>query len=51
MINQIFKKKKLKINVLFYNQLADGTVGGGVNQEGINFYNNFINELIQNGMN
>ena len=35
----------------FYNQHADGTVAGGVNQEGINFYNNFINELIQNGMN
>lgn len=30
-------------------ELADGTVGGGVNQGQINFYNSFINELIQNG--
>ncbi|GMY13145.1 beta-glucosidase 13-like [Fagus crenata] len=30
--------------------LPDGTVGGGVNHEGINFYNSFINELIQNGI-
>lgn len=24
-------------------------MSGGVNQEGIDFYNNFINELLQNG--
>ncbi|KAL4653165.1 hypothetical protein ACB092_01G283300 [Castanea dentata] len=30
--------------------LPDGTVAGGVNQEGINFYNSFINELIKNGI-
>ena len=39
---------------MFYyiiNLHADGTVAGGVNQEGINFYNSFINELIKNGMN
>ena len=27
-----------------------GTVSGGVNQEGFDFYNNFFNELLQNGM-
>ncbi|KAM3713355.1 hypothetical protein ACJW31_01G248900 [Castanea mollissima] len=30
--------------------LPDGTVAGGINQEGINFYNNLINELIKNGI-
>ncbi|KAK1399480.1 Beta-glucosidase 24 [Heracleum sosnowskyi] len=30
--------------------LPDGTVGGGINQEGINFYNNLIDELIKNGI-
>ncbi|XP_030953641.1 beta-glucosidase 13-like [Quercus lobata] len=30
--------------------LPDGTVDGGINQEGINFYNNLINELIKNGI-
>lgn len=30
--------------------LPDGTVGGGINQEGIDFYNNFIDELIKNGI-
>ncbi|XP_050256644.1 beta-glucosidase 13-like [Quercus robur] len=30
--------------------LPKGTVSGGVNQEGIDFYNNFINELLQNGI-
>ncbi|KAL3526310.1 hypothetical protein ACH5RR_010966 [Cinchona calisaya] len=30
--------------------LPDGTVSGGINQEGIDFYNNFINELIKNGI-
>ncbi|XP_030953642.1 beta-glucosidase 13-like [Quercus lobata] len=30
--------------------LPDGTIDGGINQEGINFYNNLINELIKNGI-
>ncbi|KAM7486323.1 hypothetical protein LguiA_002332 [Lonicera macranthoides] len=30
--------------------LPDGTVKGGINQKGIDFYNNLINELIQNGI-
>lgn len=42
---------KYEIYVLSHNQLADGTVDGVINQEGINFYNNLINELIKNGMN
>ena len=29
----------------------DGTLKGGINQEGINFYNNLIDELLENGMN
>ena len=28
----------------------DGTLEGGVNQEGIDFYNNLIDELLANGM-
>lgn len=30
---------------------ADGTVKGGINQKGIDHYNNFIDELIANGKN
>ncbi|OVA13723.1 Glycoside hydrolase [Macleaya cordata] len=30
--------------------LPNGSLKGGVNQEGIDFYNNLINELIQNGI-
>ncbi|XP_050380591.1 beta-glucosidase 24-like [Argentina anserina] len=30
--------------------LPDGTIDGGINQEGIDFYNNFIDELIANGI-
>ncbi|KAL8097661.1 hypothetical protein AgCh_030688 [Apium graveolens] len=30
--------------------LPGGTVSGGINQEGIDFYNNFIDELIKNGI-
>ncbi|XP_059645352.1 beta-glucosidase 13-like isoform X2 [Cornus florida] len=30
--------------------LPDGTVSGGINHEGIDFYNNFIHELIRNGI-
>lgn len=34
----------------FRDQFSDGTIDGGINQEGIDFYNNFIDELIANGM-
>ncbi|TYI71356.1 hypothetical protein E1A91_D08G288700v1, partial [Gossypium mustelinum] len=30
--------------------LPDGTLGGGINQEGINHYNSFIDDLIKNGI-
>ncbi|KAM5581944.1 hypothetical protein ABKV19_010924 [Rosa sericea] len=30
--------------------LPEGTIDGGINQEGIDFYNNFIDELIANGI-
>lgn len=30
--------------------LAEGTLAGGINQEGIDYYNNLINELLENGM-
>ncbi|KAK9921599.1 hypothetical protein M0R45_030103 [Rubus argutus] len=30
--------------------LPDGTIDGGINQEGIDFYNKFIDELIANGI-
>ncbi|KAA8530122.1 hypothetical protein F0562_004831 [Nyssa sinensis] len=30
--------------------LPDGTVSGGINQEGVDFYNNFIDELLKNGI-
>ncbi|XP_074364293.1 cellulose synthase A catalytic subunit 6 [UDP-forming]-like isoform X2 [Apium graveolens] len=29
---------------------SDGTVSGGINQDGIDFYNSFIDELIKNGV-
>ncbi|CAL5192724.1 unnamed protein product [Lathyrus oleraceus] len=29
---------------------VDGTLEGGINQEGVNFYNNLINELLKNGI-
>ncbi|CAN1761071.1 Beta-glucosidase 24, partial [Linum perenne] len=30
--------------------LPRGTIGGGINQQGIDYYNNLINELISNGI-
>ncbi|KAI5384951.1 hypothetical protein KIW84_071804 [Lathyrus oleraceus] len=30
--------------------MPNGTLEGGINQEGINFYNNLINELLKNGI-
>lgn len=35
----------------FYELSAEGKVGGGITQEGINYYNNLINELLANGKN
>jgi len=29
--------------------ITDGTLKGGVNQEGVDYYNNLIDELIKNG--
>ena len=46
----ISKEKKRKENLCsayIINLHADGTVAGGANQEGINFCNSFINELIK----
>jgi len=39
-------------NFLFVFQLKniDGTIKGGVNLEGVDFYNHLINELLANGM-
>lgn len=34
-----------------YMGFADGRVSGGVNKEGIKYYNNLINELLANGSN
>ncbi|CAK9186967.1 unnamed protein product [Ilex paraguariensis] len=30
--------------------LPDGTIAGGINQQGIDFYNKFIDELVKNGI-
>jgi beta-glucosidase len=29
---------------------TDGKLSGGINQEGIDYYNNLINELVANGL-
>ncbi|XP_058764848.1 beta-glucosidase 13-like [Vicia villosa] len=47
--------KKLGVNsyrmsISWSRILPDGTLKGGINQEGINFYNNLINELLKNGI-
>ncbi|XP_057426446.1 beta-glucosidase 24-like [Lotus japonicus] len=47
--------KKLGVNsyrfsIAWSRILPDGTLNGGINQEGINFYNNLINELLANGI-
>ncbi|KAL5095977.1 hypothetical protein RYX36_000304 [Vicia faba] len=47
--------KKLGINsyrmsISWSRVMPDGTLKGGINQEGINFYNNLIDELLKNGI-
>lgn len=37
----MFKRKK--------SSNVDGTIGGGVNKDGIDYYNNLINLLVENG--
>ncbi|XP_065637711.1 furostanol glycoside 26-O-beta-glucosidase isoform X2 [Quercus suber] len=50
---QLLKKMGVdayRFSIAWLRILPKGTVSGGVNQEGIDFYNNFINELLQNGI-
>ncbi|XP_050915780.1 furostanol glycoside 26-O-beta-glucosidase-like, partial [Lathyrus oleraceus] len=47
--------KKLGVNsyrmsISWSRILPNGTLKGGTNQEGVNFYNNLINELLKNGI-
>ncbi|XP_050915786.1 beta-glucosidase 13 [Lathyrus oleraceus] len=47
--------KKLGVNsyrmsISWSRILPNGTLEGGINQEGVNFYNNLINELLKNGI-
>lgn len=30
--------------------MADGSLSGGINRQGVNYYNNLINELLSKGM-
>jgi beta-glucosidase len=30
--------------------ITDGSLSGGINREGVNYYNNLINELLSKGM-
>ena len=39
------------LSLHFQQPNIDGTLKGGINKEGINFYNNLIDELLANGMN
>ena len=36
---------------IFLVNYAEGKLNGGINQEGVKYYNNLINELIANGQN
>lgn len=35
--------------MIYYIFILDGKLSGGVNKEGIGYYNNLINELLANG--
>ncbi|XP_021829907.1 cyanogenic beta-glucosidase-like isoform X2 [Prunus avium] len=39
-----------RMSISWSRLLPNGTLSGGVNMDGINHYNNFINELIRNGL-
>nr|KYP43109.1 Beta-glucosidase 1 [Cajanus cajan] len=39
-----------RMSISWSRVLPNGTIKGGVNQEGIDFYNNLINELLANGI-
>ncbi|KAL6273426.1 hypothetical protein ACE6H2_024118 [Prunus campanulata] len=39
-----------RMSISWSRLLPNGTLSGGVNMDGINHYNNFINELIHNGL-
>nr|ACJ85833.1 unknown [Medicago truncatula] len=39
-----------RMSICWNRVIPDGTLKGGINKEGINFYNNLINELLNNGI-
>jgi beta-glucosidase/6-phospho-beta-glucosidase/beta-galactosidase len=39
-----------KIKLSYMNLMADGSLRGGINREGIRYYNNLINELMSKGI-
>ncbi|XP_058783205.1 beta-glucosidase 24-like [Vicia villosa] len=50
---QLLKKlgvNSYRMSVSWNRIMPNGTLKGGINQEGINFYNNLINELLKNGI-
>lgn len=51
-LNLLLAKEKscsIHIPMLMYEFYADGSLSGGINQEGIDHYNSMIDELIRNG--
>ncbi|KAI5384952.1 hypothetical protein KIW84_071805 [Lathyrus oleraceus] len=50
---QLLKKlgvNSYRMSISWNRVMPNGTLEGGINQEGINFYNNLINELLKNGI-
>ncbi|CAK9186965.1 unnamed protein product [Ilex paraguariensis] len=39
-----------RLSISWTRILPDGTIAGGINQQGIDFYNKFIDELVNNGI-